>query len=569
MPPFARRCARLLALPAATLAVVLALALAPLTAAGAADGATALQPTTLTIDGPAQGSVGERVQVTAHLTETPSDGPPTPVPGAQVEVVRLVDGTPTSSGPLTTGADGSVTTAATVLADPDDNEFYATYAGDEIRSPATSGRLRIIPRPAPRQTALQTRGPSTARFRADVTVRSLLLAEVDGSPTPVIGETLTFWRRESGTWRRTGTARTDAAGVAVRSLRILDDNGSNAFRTTYDGSATYRGSTSNTLAVRGTKRAGRLRLTGPGRVVDETSIPLTITFTTASRDPISSTVTLWSRPQGTRRWSKADTAATGSDGVVTIRVAPRVDTDYRARAAGGPWFTGDTTKPRSVDNLPPGVPVRYPAGAPQPRIRLPAQARAVGAGPHPVVTGIPNRVWARMQGKSWHRGCLPRTSLRLIRVNYWGFDGYRHRGEIIVAAGVAGRVAAAFSDAYRADLPIRAMYLIDRFGYSPVLGGANDYASMAAGNTSAFNCRNVVGRPGVRSPHATGRAIDVNPWENPYSSPRDGWVPNRWWVGRNLARVTNRGSASPMVRVMARHRIRWTYRTYDAHHFDA
>ena len=39
---------------------------------------------------------------------------------------------------------------------------------------------------------------------------------------------------------------------------------------------------------------------------------------------------------------------------------------------------------------------------------------------------------------------------------------------------------------------------------------------MAADNTSAFNCRFVAGQPGVWSEHAFGRAIDVNPIENPY-----------------------------------------------------
>lgn len=39
---------------------------------------------------------------------------------------------------------------------------------------------------------------------------------------------------------------------------------------------------------------------------------------------------------------------------------------------------------------------------------------------------------------------------------------------------------------------------------------------MDADNTSAFNCRFVSGRPGVWSEHAYGRAIDINPIENPY-----------------------------------------------------
>jgi hypothetical protein len=45
----------------------------------------------------------------------------------------------------------------------------------------------------------------------------------------------------------------------------------------------------------------------------------------------------------------------------------------------------------------------------------------------------------------------------------------------------------------------------------------NDDASLAADNTSAFNCRAAVGSTtGSWSMHAYGLAIDVNPVENPY-----------------------------------------------------
>jgi hypothetical protein len=44
--------------------------------------------------------------------------------------------------------------------------------------------------------------------------------------------------------------------------------------------------------------------------------------------------------------------------------------------------------------------------------------------------------------------------------------------------------------------------------------GSNDDRSMAADNTSAFNCRGVPGS-GSWSEHAYGRAIDINPLENP------------------------------------------------------
>jgi hypothetical protein len=52
------------------------------------------------------------------------------------------------------------------------------------------------------------------------------------------------------------------------------------------------------------------------------------------------------------------------------------------------------------------------------------------------------------------------------------------------------------------------MELVEKFGGS-------DEASMAADNTSAFNCRRIAGTSRW-SEHAYGRAIDINPVENPH-----------------------------------------------------
>jgi len=45
--------------------------------------------------------------------------------------------------------------------------------------------------------------------------------------------------------------------------------------------------------------------------------------------------------------------------------------------------------------------------------------------------------------------------------------------------------------------------------------GGDDDRSMAANNTSAFNCRTIAGSSRW-SEHAFGRAIDINPVQNPY-----------------------------------------------------
>jgi hypothetical protein len=116
----------------------------------------------------------------------------------------------------------------------------------------------------------------------------------------------------------------------------------------------------------------------------------------------------------------------------------------------------------------------------------------------------------RMSGVSWHRGCpVGFAGLRLLRVSHWGFDGRVHRGRLVVNRDAAAEMLGVMRKLYRLRYPIRQMHLVDAYG-------ADDHRSMAADNTSAFNCRFVAGSPGVWSEHAYGRAIDVNPIENPY-----------------------------------------------------
>ena len=101
---------------------------------------------------------------------------------------------------------------------------------------------------------------------------------------------------------------------------------------------------------------------------------------------------------------------------------------------------------------------------------------------------------------------------------------------------------------YNGRYPIRRMYRVDRFGWSKKLHGANDYASMRADNTSAFNCRSVVNKPSVLSPHARGRAVDINTWENPYRS-ATGLVPNTLVGLAQPPEYAWRSSSHPVVQI--------------------
>lgn len=118
----------------------------------------------------------------------------------------------------------------------------------------------------------------------------------------------------------------------------------------------------------------------------------------------------------------------------------------------------------------------------------------------------------RMTGVSWHRGCpVPLSDLRLLKLRIWGFDGRPHGGRLVVHRSAAAGFVRVFRTLYRHRYAIRRMRLVDAYG-------ADDHRSMNADNTSAFNCREVAGRPGVWSQHAYGKAIDLNPVENPYVS---------------------------------------------------
>jgi hypothetical protein len=111
---------------------------------------------------------------------------------------------------------------------------------------------------------------------------------------------------------------------------------------------------------------------------------------------------------------------------------------------------------------------------------------------------------------SWRPGCpVSPRDLRLLTLTYWGFDDQAHQGELVVNARHAEAIVSVFARLFEVRFPIERMQLVDVYE-------GNDDRSMVANNTSAFNCREVAGSPGVLSQHALGTAIDVNPLINPW-----------------------------------------------------
>ncbi|MFF8513333.1 M15 family metallopeptidase [Streptomyces sp. NPDC015492] len=319
-------------------------------------------------------------------------------------------------------------------------------------------------------------------------------------------------------------------------------------------------------------------VTGTRSVVSERTAKLKATVPASAQDlPVGTQVEWQSRAAGTAAWGTVERLPLTAAGQASVEVSPWKTTEYRAviRTGGGPAV--GTSAPFLVSTEPEASPVAGPEGVPEPRFDGSSdpsrRPRAVGKGAHAVVSSIADPVWSRMSGVSAGEDCpVGRNDLRYVQVNYWGFDGYRYRGEIVVNESIAQATAAAFTDLYRLRYPIRQMRLADDFGKDAVKG-ADDYAAMSADNTSGFNCRYVDGKEADRvlSPHSRGVAIDINTWENPFQA-KTGVFPDSAYLDRGIDHeALISGPESPIAQVFESRGLvwggRWTEKDY--HHFEA
>ena len=147
-------------------------------------------------------------------------------------------------------------------------------------------------------------------------------------------------------------------------------------------------------------------------------------------------------------------------------------------------------------------------------------ATSVFANYSATVSPISPEIKKRMiKGKSWRKGCpVSLQNLRYLQVIHKNFSGQDQRGEIIVHKDVASEVKQIFKELYAIGYPIRKMKLVSDYKGS-------DWQSIEADNTSAFNCRKATGSKNW-SKHSYGKAIDINPIENPYVS-RSGHISHK------------------------------------------
>jgi hypothetical protein len=126
---------------------------------------------------------------------------------------------------------------------------------------------------------------------------------------------------------------------------------------------------------------------------------------------------------------------------------------------------------------------------------------------------INNEIKKRMiEGNSFKKNCpVPLKDLRYLSIKHLGFDGKDKIGELIVHKSVSKDILKIFDELYKIKYPIKKMKLVSNYK-------GDDWVSIEDNNTSAFNCRAITGKKNKWSKHAYGKAIDINPIENPYIS---------------------------------------------------
>lgn len=122
------------------------------------------------------------------------------------------------------------------------------------------------------------------------------------------------------------------------------------------------------------------------------------------------------------------------------------------------------------------------------------------------VSEVPDDVLAR---STWRPECpVARHELRWVLLPFWGFDGEVHTGELLLHADAVDAVVAGFALLHERRFPIEEMRIVEVSELDAAPTGDGN-------NTTALVCRPSRGS-GAWSEHAKGRAVDINPFHNPY-----------------------------------------------------
>ncbi len=102
-------------------------------------------------------------------------------------------------------------------------------------------------------------------------------------------------------------------------------------------------------------------------------------------------------------------------------------------------------------------------------------------------------------------------SLSLVDVFYYSFDGRKHQGQMLISKELEHDAYDIFNVIEKIFFPVDKVIPITAYQW-------NDYRSMADNNTSSFNFRVIEGTTKL-SMHSLGKALDINPVQNPVIYP--------------------------------------------------
>jgi hypothetical protein len=124
------------------------------------------------------------------------------------------------------------------------------------------------------------------------------------------------------------------------------------------------------------------------------------------------------------------------------------------------------------------------------------------------ISPVPDDVLAR---SSWTKECpVKSTELAYVVMPFWGFDNKPHTGEMLVNAKWAQKVSSVFQKIYEYRFPIEEM----RVTTAEEVGG-DHFGDQNV--TISFECRRTTGGYTTWSAHASGLALDINPFQNPWA----------------------------------------------------
>lgn len=127
-----------------------------------------------------------------------------------------------------------------------------------------------------------------------------------------------------------------------------------------------------------------------------------------------------------------------------------------------------------------------------------------------------DEIFNRINGKSYRdNDDIALEDLRYLTIPYYNFEQQVMLGEMIVNKDIEEDVRSIFKELFNNKYEIKSMRLIDDYWQVGCDGNIADNNSVGDNNTSCFCYRSVTGGGNI-SNHGYGRAIDINPQQNPY-----------------------------------------------------